>query len=46
MFIGRTDIEAPILWQPNMKSQLIGKDPDDGEDYRQKGKGAAEDEMV
>ena len=32
MFIGRTDIEAPILWQPNMKSQLIGKDPDDGED--------------
>ena len=29
-----------------MKSQLIGKDPDAGEDGRQKEKGAAEDEMV
>ena len=30
VFIGRTDIEAetPILWQPNVKSRLIGKDPD------------------
>ena len=36
-FIGRTDIEAeaPILWPPDMKSQLIGKDPDVGKDWRQ-----------
>ena len=27
-FIGRTDAEAPILWLPGAKSQLIGKDPD------------------
>ena len=28
----RTDVEAPILWPPNMKSQLTGKDPDAGKD--------------
>ena len=28
MFIGKTDAEAPILWSPDAKSQLIGKDPD------------------
>ena len=34
MFIGRTDAEAeaPILWSPDIKSQLIGKDPDAGKD--------------
>ena len=34
MFIGRTDdeVETPILWPPDMKSQLIGKDPDTGKD--------------
>ena len=34
MFIGRTDVEAetPILWPPDAKSQLIGKDPDAGKD--------------
>ena len=34
VFIERTDAgaEAPILWPPNMKSQLIGKDPDAGKD--------------
>ena len=32
MFIGKTDAEAPILWSPDAKSQLIGKDPDAGED--------------
>ena len=34
VFIGRTDAkaEAPILWPPDVKSQLIGKDPDAGED--------------
>ena len=41
MFIGRTDAEAetPIFWPPDVKSQLIGKDPDAGEgnDRRQDG---------
>ena len=34
VFIGRTDAEAetPILWPPDMKSRLIGKDPDAGKD--------------
>ena len=45
IFIGRTDAEAPILWPPNVKSQLIGKDPDAGKDWRQKEKRAAEDEI-
>ena len=31
-FIGRTDAGAPILWPPDAKSQLIGKDPDAGKD--------------
>ena len=30
--IGRTDAEAPIFWPPDVKSQLIGKDPDAGND--------------
>ena len=39
--IRRTDAEteAPILWPTDVKSQLIGKDPDAGEDWRQKEKG-------
>ena len=47
LFIGRNDAkaEAPILWTPDMKSQLIGKDPDAGKDWKQK-KRVAEDEMV
>ena len=40
-----TEAEAPILWPPDANSQLIGKDPDAGKDWRQK-KGVAEDEMV
>ena len=34
MFIGRTDAEAeiPILWPPDGKNQLIGKDPESGKD--------------
>ena len=32
IFIGRTDVEAPILWPPDAKSQLIAKDPDAGKD--------------
>ena len=48
IFIGRTDAEAetPMLWPPDAKSRLIGKDPDAGKDWRQKVKGAPEDEMV
>ena len=46
IFIERTDAEALILWSPDAKSWLIGKDPDAGEDWRQKEKGVAEDEMV
>ena len=45
-FIGRTDAEAPILWPPDVKSQLIGKDPDAGKDWGQKEKEVTEDEMV
>ena len=41
IFIGKTDseAEAPIPWPPDVKSQLIGKDPDAGKDLRQKEKG-------
>ena len=39
IFIGRTEDEAPILWQPDVKSQLIGKDPDAGKEWRQEEKG-------
>ena len=46
MFIGKTDAEASILWPPDVKSQLIGKDPDAGKDRRQEEKRATEDEMV
>ena len=48
LFIGRTDVEAetPILWPPDPKSWLIGKDPDPGKDWRQEEKGTAEEEMV
>ena len=46
-FIGRTDAEAeaPVLWPPDGKNWLIGKDPDAGKDWRQE-KGMTEDEMV
>ena len=39
-------ISPPILWPPDAKSQLIGKDPDAWKDYRQEEKGMTEDEMV
>ena len=44
IFIGKTDAEAeaPILWPPDTKSQLIGKDPDGAKDWRQKEKRATE----
>ena len=48
MFIGRTDAEAetPILWPPDAKNWLLGKDPDAGKDWRQKEKWTTEDEMA
>ena len=46
IFTGRTEAEAPVLWPPDVKNWLIGKDPDAGEDWRQKEKGTTEDEMV
>ena len=48
IFIGRTDAEAetPILWPPDAKNWLTGKDPDAGKDCRWEEKGMTEDEMV
>ena len=48
IFTGRTDAEAeaPILWPPDVKSWLIGKDTDVGKDWRQGEKGATEDEVI
>ena len=47
ILIGRTDVEAeaPILWPPDEKSQLIGKDPNAGKEGRKR-RGWQEDEMV
>ena len=44
LFIGRTDVvaEPPILWPPDAKSWLIGKDTDAGKDWRQEEKGMTE----
>ena len=42
---GLAEAEAPIFWPPDVKSQLIGKDPNTGKDWRQK-KRAAEDEVI
>ena len=48
MFIGMTDVEAetPILWPPDAKSWLIGKDSDAGRDWGQEEKGTTEDKMA
>ena len=48
IFTGRTDAEAetPILWLPDVKNWLIGKDPDARKDWRREEKGMTEDEMV
>ena len=48
IFIGRTNAEAevPKLWPRDAKSQLIRKDPDTGEDWRQEEKRVTEVEMV
>ena len=48
IFTERTDAEAeaPILWPPDAKNWLIGKDPDAGKKWKAKEKGMAENEMV
>ena len=48
VFIGRTDVETetPILWSPDAKNWLIGKDPDAGRDLGQGEKGTTEDKMA
>ena len=48
IFIGKTDAEAeaPIFWLPDVKSPLIGKDPDAGKDRRQEEKGMTEEKLV
>jgi len=48
VFIGRIDAEAetPILRPPDVKSWLVGKDPDAGKDWGQEEKGTTGDEMV
>ena len=46
IFIRRTDAEALILWPPDVKNWLIGKDLDAGQDWRWEEKGMTEDEMA
>ena len=48
IFIGRTDVESetPILWPPDGKNWLTGKDTDAGKDWRWEEKGLTEDQMV
>ena len=48
LFIERTDVEAetPILWPPDVKSWLTGKDSDAGRGWGQEEKGTTEDEMA
>ena len=46
IFIGRTEAEAPVLWLPDVKSWLTGRDPDAGKDWEQEEKRVIEDEMV
>ena len=48
IFIGRTDAEteAPILWLPDTKNWLLGKNPDSGKDWKQEEKGTIEEEVV
>ena len=48
IFTGRTDAEAEasILWPPDVKNRLVGKDPEAGKDWRREEKGTTEDEMI
>ena len=47
-FTGRTDVEAetPVVWPPDAKNWLIGKDPDTGKDWGQEEKGTTEDKVI
>ena len=47
-FFGRNDAkaESPVLWPPDAKNWLLGKDPDAGKEWRQEEKGTTKDEMV
>ena len=44
--MSKAEAEAPILWPPNTKTRLTGKDPDAGKDLRQEEKRTTEDERV
>ena len=48
IFIGKTNVkaEAPVLWPHDVKSQLTGKDPDAGKEWRQGENGMTKDEMI
>ena len=48
IFLGRTyaEGETPVLWPPDTKNWLIGRDPDAGKDWRREEKGMTKDEMV
>ena len=48
VFIGGTNAEAetPVFWSPNVKSQLIGKDPDAGKDWGLEEKGTTDNDML
>ena len=48
IIIGRTyaEAKAPILWPPDVKNWLIGKDPDAGKDWRQEEKGTTDEGLV
>ena len=46
IFIRRTEAEAPIIWPPDVKSWLTGKDSDAGKDWGQEKEGVTEDEMA
>ena len=47
IFIGQTDaeVEAPLLWPSDAKTQLTGKDPEAGKDWGKEGKGKTEDKI-
>ena len=48
VFTGRTyaEAETPVLWPPDVKNWVTGKDPDAGKDWRQEKKGMTANEMV
>ena len=48
VFFGRNDAKAetPVLWPPDVKSRLIGKDSDAGRDWGKEENGTTEDEMA